>query len=644
MLTQMSMNYEYRYFYDVLAVTAGRFPDRVSFFRRSTENGSSEFQGRNFKVIQELTDRLIAGLIERADLAIGDRVLYLCDASVNWFIGDVAIVSAGGVCVPRGTDVTDEDIKYIVTHSECKYAIVQREKDKVRLEALRSREALTSLEYIYTLEDEQAAILSGENTVGELIEVGRQALEDDPSLVQLRLSQTDPDALATLIYTSGTTGAPKGVMLNQTGWIHCIQKVAYRVSFSDEERLVSLLPPWHAFERALEYAVVMYGLEFLVSDPVNLRDDLFEFKPTIFPSVPRIWETVYNGIITKLKKESPGKRKVFYFFVSVGAAWARHHGVVFNYDRQVVKPGPLTQTLRRIFSSLVLLGLAPLKLISKIIFAKIHGALGGNLRMSVTGGSALPQVVDQFLSAIGITVCEGYGMTETSAVVSIRHSSRPTPGTVGTPVEGYELRLKDERGLDVTATPGVRGVLWVKSKQIMMGYYKRPELNDVVFDKDGFFDTGDLMTLNWRGEIMFTGRAKDTIALGGGENIEPVPIEDRLLTSEFIDQVMVVGDDRKTLGALIVPNFDRVKDFVGEAGEDYREWNTNSAIRGLFRKEIGSLINRETGFKSFEIVPGNSFYIVPRNFDPDLEMTRTLKMKRVVIKEHFANEIDKLYK
>jgi long-chain acyl-CoA synthetase len=176
-----------------------------------------------------------------------------------------------------------------------------------------------------------------------------------------------------------------------------------------------------------------------------------------------------------------------------------------------------------------------------------------------------------------------------------------------------------------------------------MGYYKRPELNQSIFDKNGFFDTGDIMRLNHRGELSFAGRAKDTIALGGGENVEPVPIEDRLITSEFIDQVMVVGDDKKSLGALIVPHFDHVRKKLPGIPDKTELWNFDKSVRDLFKGEITRLISRESGFKAFEVIPGSCFYIVPRQFDPDTEMTRTLKLKRNVIKDNFAQDIDAMY-
>ncbi len=625
-----------RYFYDVLANAAQRWPDQESFRRRVGD----KLVGRTYKEMKRCSDELAAGLIDLG-VQVGDRVTFLCDASHNWFLTDVAIVASGGVSTPRGTDVTDDDIIYIVSHSESKYALVQREKDRKRLEGLRSN--FPALQQIFVIETEEGELATGPATVGELMEKGRAALQNDAEIVRKRVNQTDPKAMATLIYTSGTTGAPKGVMLNQHGLLSGIQRVLERLNFQQSDRVVSLLPPWHIFERANEYGVAWTGIDFLISNINVLKKDLAEFKPTILPSVPRIWESVYNGIIGNVKKASPAQQKIFNFFLNAGTAWARHRSILGGYDLQVEKPFFLVSFVRRLWSLIVLILMSPLKGLSKVIFKKIHQAVGGELRISVSGGSALPAVVDRFLQAIGIPVMEGYGMTETSAIISVREFSRPTSGTVGRPIPGYSIKLKDETGKDVKDVPGQKGTLWVKSDQILMGYYKRPELNDVVFDEDGHFDTGDIMKLSWRGELMFAGRAKDTIALGGGENVEPVPIEDKLLESEFIDQVMVVGDDKKTLGAIIVPNFERVQSEVSGLSEDAKSWNGNKDVRALYKKEITRLISKDTGFKTFEVVPGNCFYISGRPFEANIEMTQTLKMKRPVIKENFASEIDAMY-
>jgi long-chain acyl-CoA synthetase len=622
--------------YHHLESVASRFPEKTSFRKRDK---SSQFPGITFLELKDRVDSLVCGWIEEG-LRVGDRVAYFCDSSPNWIAVDLSIMSAGGVVVPRGTDIVEEEILYILNHSEARYLVVQKNKDLERVNRLASQ--IRSVEKIFVLESDNGDLLQGENSVATLGLLGKKALQQDKNLVSTRLSQIDPDGLATLIYTSGTTGNPKGVMLSQKGWQTAIRNTIARVGMKETDRAVSLLPPWHAFERAIEYAVLSLGLDFMVSNMTTLKDDLREFRPTVFPSVPRIWESVFNGIMVKLAKEGGFKEKLFNFFLKIGSIWSKHISIVMGYDFRILKKNILQDLFDRSISLLILIVLSPLKLISIQIFSAIHKALGGKIRICISAGSALPSVVDSFLSAIGLKVLEGYGMTETSAVVSVRSNSKPTKGTVGIPIDGYSILLKDETGKPVTAKGG-KGTLWIKSDQILKGYYKRPELNSVVFDSAGFFDTGDLMQITFRDELVFAGRSKDTIALIGGENIEPIPIEDKLLTSPYIDQVMVIGHDRKTLGALIVPNFDAVMKKMPELAPSYASWNEDISLRKLFRSEITRIISRENGFKAFEIVPANNFYIVPRNFDPDVEMTRTLKMKRNVIGDVFKNQIERIY-
>ncbi|TGL54244.1 long-chain fatty acid--CoA ligase [Leptospira wolffii] len=624
-----------KYFYDMLDKTAANFPNKESFSRRTKEG----IKGRTFSEIKSLVDQLTAGFISEG-VQKDDKILYLCDSSQNWIIGDIAIVSAGAVSVPRGTDVVDEDILYIVNHSESKYAVVQKEKDKQRLVNLSSK--LPSLKKVFVMEDDMGDLKSGPETLSSLIEKGKSYLSSNPDAIRKRLKEKSPSELATLIYTSGTTGAPKGVMLNQTGWISAVEKVIGFVQLDSKDSGVSLLPPWHAFERAIEYCIVELGAGFLVSNIGNLKEDLKEFQPTLFPSVPRIWESLYSGIINKVSKESAIKKGIFGFFLKIGEIWASQKAVLLGYDFRIKKPNPIAYLYRKFVSLLFLILLSPLKLGAILVFKPIHKALGGRLRVSVSAGSALPSVVDKFLSAIGLIVLEGYGMTETSAVLSIRKPRQPSPGTVGTPIPGYECILKDEKGNIVNG--GAKGSLWVKSKQVLMGYYKRPELNEVVFDKNGFFDTGDIMRFNYRNELVFAGRAKDTIVLAGGENVEPVPIEDQLLNSPYVNQVLVTGHESKHLIALIVPDFDRLRAEFPDLPEDANVWNSHPKIREIFKSEVSARISRKNGFKAFEVIPQNAFYIVPRPFDPDREMTRTLKMKRNEILESFKKEVSDLTK
>ena len=627
-----------RNFYELFKLAAKSKPDLETF---KVRHKSGRIAGRTFKQMHELVTAMAAGL-RAMGIQKGDRITLICDASPNWIIADAAIIAADAVSVPRGTDVTDDDILYIIGHSESRWAIVQHEKDRERL--LKLQQELPKLEKIFVLEDDDFALAEGAHSVTEIITEGRSMLTQAPFLIENINSVSDPTGMAMIIYTSGTTGAPKGVMLSQSGWLNALQTALEMKIIEEKDTALSLLPPWHAFERAVEYGVVMAQCQFMITNIHSLRQDLADFHPTSFPSVPRIWESLYNGIMQKLEKEAPAKRALFHFFLDVGAEWAKNEAIFNGYDLQITrKPLPQQLTDKAVAGAKLAL-LLPLKIASGIIFAPIHTALGGKLRKSASGGSALPQVVDRFLSAIGIKVLEGYGMTETSALISLRDVDRAVAGTVGRPFPGYKIRFKNEAGKEVPVQPGAKGTLWVKSNQLLLGYYKRPELNEIVFDKDGYFDTGDVMVMTAGGDLMFAGRSKETIALAGGENVEPVPIEDKLLASEFIDQVMVVGDDRKTLGALIVPNFEKVRAATGLKDLPTEKWNDTAEVREIFRKEIQERISHKTGFKSFELIPKNTFYIVPKQFEPGVELTRTYKLRRSVIKEIFAEQIEAMYR
>ena len=623
--------------YQLIENISIKYPHKISFRKR---NGKA-LDGRTFSEIKDLIDNTVAGF-EALGIEQGKKIALFCDASPNWIIGDMSILSAGCVTVPRGTDVTVEDIIYIINHSEATLAIVQKEKDRKRLESLQDK--IPSITKIFILEDENSNLAEGIGTIGEIITLGKDFRSKNPNGLKKRVESVNPEELATLIYTSGTTGAPKGVMLNQKGWITAISHTVERMNLGPEDSAISLLPPWHAFERALEYATISIGLDFVVTDAKVLKEDLALFHPTVFPSVPRIWESLYNGIMAKIAKESPIKQTIFKMAMEIGSEWANQRAKFFGYDFHIEERSILSVISIKIASGITLVLLFPLKLLADLIFAPIHQALGGQLRISVSAGSALPSVVDKFLTSIGLRVLEGYGMTETSAVVSVRNPEFPMPGTLGTPISGYSIKIKDDKGIEIPNSIGKKGTLWIKSDQILKGYYKRPELNKEVFDKDGYFNTGDLMIVNWKGELIFSGRSKDTLVLAGGENIEPLPIEDKLLESPLIDQVLVIGNEKKSLGVIIVPNFEKVKLSISDLNEDTKLWNSDQKVRQLYKSEILNLISQKNGFKSFEQIPGNCFYISHRGFDPDTEMTRTLKVKRNIVCDNFSSEIDKMFK
>ncbi|HNJ66699.1 MAG TPA: AMP-binding protein, partial [Turneriella sp.] len=379
-----------RTFYDLFKLAAEAKPNLETF---KVRRKSGRIEGRTFKEMHELISALAAGL-RAGGIQKGDRITLLCDGSPNWIIADAGIIAADAISVPRGTDVTDDDILYIVGHSESRWAIVQQNKDRERL--LKFQKELPKLEKIFVLESDDFQLAEGQDSVKQLIASGREMLSQNPKLIENIAAVTNPAEMATIIYTSGTTGAPKGVMLGQSGWLNALDTALSMNVIHEKDTALSLLPPWHAFERAVEYGVVMAQCPFMITGINSLRQDLADFKPTSFPSVPRIWESLYNGIMQKLEKESPAKRALFHFFLDVGAEWAKNEAIFNGYDLQIT-PKPLPQQLAdKAVAGAKLAALLPLKLASGVVFGAIHKALGGNLKKSASGGSALPQVVDRF--------------------------------------------------------------------------------------------------------------------------------------------------------------------------------------------------------------------------------------------------------
>lgn len=306
--------------YHFLQASAAKQAERVTF-RRRTDRG---YEGRTYQELLALVNRLVAGLL-RIGLKTGDRVLHLCDLSPLWLPVDLAIITAGGISTPRGTDITDDELRYIANHAECKMAIVQNEKTAERIRALHAD--LPHLRLLIVMEDGKGSIAIGDQSLTLLGSKGSAVLSEHPDLMEKCLAKIDPQAVATIIYTSGTTGTPKGVMLSQHAMVETVKRTQRRFPATSNDSAISILPPWHVFERMLEYVYLAHGLDFLISSIANLRDDLGKFKPTMMSSVPRIWESIYHGIHAKLQKESGVKRGIFNFFLQVGALWAKQRAV-----------------------------------------------------------------------------------------------------------------------------------------------------------------------------------------------------------------------------------------------------------------------------------------------------------------------------
>ncbi|MBK7056970.1 MAG: AMP-binding protein [Leptospiraceae bacterium] len=627
---------------------AEKYGSLPAFFSKDEKK---QYQSTNYKDLYEMGLGLSEALIELGVKA-RDKVGFIADHRLEWVIVDAGILMTGAADVPRGTDVTESELEYILNHSEAKVLFV--ENDKV-LEKFNKVKSKTSVKTVIMI-DPKATGAAGVLKLYELIEKGKKLRISGTKKVEERIADIKPDDLFTLIYTSGTTGAPKGVMLMHSNMMHQVNDMVPLLEISSKDRVLSILPVWHIFERVFMYAAVSRGASTYFTNVRDMREDFAKAKPTFMGSAPRLWESIYLGVYNRLNdpKQTPAARKAIfntaYFFSK-----HFHASVRFLQGHEVDYEGrnPIVSLLTGIKSILVaILTFIPYKLFDAIALSKIRLATGGHLRATCSGGGALQRHVDAFFNDIGIKVIEGYGMTETAPVISARNFKNLVMGSVGKVAPKTELQIRDFNGAVLTHVKvdgsvegkrGVKGIVFVRGPQVMKGYYKNQEATDKAL-KDGWMDTGDLGMINFKDTLTLTGRAKDTVVLLGGENVEPVPIENKLTESLYINQIMVVGQDQKNLGAIIVPDFEKLKIWTKENGiaeTDEKAIIANSKVLDLYKKEIKELNGAKNGFKSFEQV--NSFFLITKPFEVGDEMTNLFKLKRHVITEKYKEQIKKLY-
>jgi long-subunit acyl-CoA synthetase (AMP-forming) len=479
----------------------------------------------------------------------------------------------------------------------------------------------------------------------EINRLGEELLAKGDTKFSEIFKNAQPDDLATIIYTSGTTSDPKGVMLIHSNFIHNIRVTPPTQRLNKEDRWLSILPSWHIFERIAEYCALSTGASTAYSKPYKqvLLPDLKAEKPTVMVSVPRIWESVYKGIMDKAKKGSALKKTMFNWAIAVGEEDKKAEGILNNalplFDRADYTSEEIAQAKKTVKS----LGWK-YRLADKLVFKKIREVTGGELRFAISGGGALLETVDIFFNAVGIVVCEGYGLTETSPVLTARNPENYIMFTVGSPLPEVEIKIVDKDNYDKELPNSEVGIVLTKGPMVMKGYYKNEEKTKEVI-KNGWFNTGDLGKKTYNGKyLQLVGRIKDTIVLRGGENIEPHPLEDRLKESEYINMVIMVGQDKSRLGALIVPDFEALKIYTEKEDIKYKnidELINHPKIISLFQKEQKRLISKEHGFKPYETVMGIA--LLPHEFTMEAgEMTETLKMKRFEIHKKHEKEIDRI--
>lgn len=618
-------------------LNAARRYDGLPGFCRKDKSGS--FAPLSFRETCEKGLDLATALIALG-VEAREHVAILSDNRLEWILADYAILFAGAADVPRGTDITDAELIYILDHSDSRFVFVENKAMLERVQAARSR--LPRLRGVIVMAEGDFPEASDVHRFDPLVAEGaRRRMAGDSSAME-RLRTVRPEDLCTIIYTSGTTGTPKGVQLTHANL--CSQIENLPLALRPGDRALSILPVWHSYERAFEMLCISRGVGTYYTSLRALPEDLKTVRPTVMASAPRLWENLYLKILSKVKSAPPVQQKLFHLAYActrnVKRAELFFKGQELDeHGRSVIET--LIFALRH--ALLWMVSIRPAMILDGIVLKKLRAIVGGEFRGTISGGGALQPHVDEFFNFIGIPVLEGYGMTETSPVLAVRTWRKLVIGTVGEPYPCTEIRIVDLQSGEILYPDssrrsrgcGLRGEIHVKGPQVMRGYYKNPEATGRVL-RDGWMNTGDIGMMTFNGCLKILGRSKDTIVLLNGENIEPVPIEARLVESAYIDQCMVVGQDQKALGVLIVPSFDHFRQ-AGFSEPDTNALASNPAVRELLDSEIKALVNHASGFKPFERIA--DWRLVPKPFEAGDEMTSTFKLKRHVIADRYAELI-----
>ena len=546
-----------------------------------------------------------ANAISRALLRLGvqknDKIAIISSTNrTEWNVMDIGILQVGAQSVPIYPTITEEDYEYILNHCEAKYCFVSDQEILRKLNAIIKN--TSSLVEVFSFD-----AIEGCKNWSELLELGSN--EENQNEVEERKNEVLPEDLATIIYTSGTTGKPKGVMLSHHNIVSNVLDSSPRIPFNEGSSVaLSFLPVCHIFERVILYIYQYYSVSIYFAESIEkVAENIKEVKPTVFSVVPRLLEKVYDKIYAKGAELSGIKKKLFFWAIELGLKYEPYGANGWWYELQ-------------------------LKIARKLIFSKWKEGLGGNLNVMVSGSAALQTRLTRVFAAAEMPVMEGYGLTETSPVISVNDVNNGgfKIGTVGRIIQNIEIKIAED------------GEILCKGSNVMMGYYKDPELTNEVI-KDGYFHTGDIGEIDHDGFLKITDRKKEMFKTSGGKYIAPQLIENTMKQSRFIEQIMVVGAGEKMPAAFIQPSFDFLKDWAKlhqiEIGNSNEEISSNPQVIARIQEEVDSL---NVKFGNWEKI--KRFELTPNIWSIDGgELTPTLKLKRKVILEKYQLLYDKIY-
>ena len=536
----------------------------------------------------------------------GDRVAILSENRPEWAMADYAIVCAGAWSVPIYPTLPASQIAPLLNDSGARAIFVSSADQLAKIVSIHGQ--CPALEYVVAIEASPPA-RPGYLSFAQAVDKGRPTLEMTPGLFDQRAARVQPEDVATIIYTSGTTGEPKGAMLTHGNFVSDVKGSLETIPITGDATALSFLPLSHVFERMLDYSYLYRSASIAYAESIEkLRDNFVEVNPHCFGAVPRVYEKVQARILDKVASAPGIRRKLFAWAVGIGRE---------KLEREE-RGEPLPS------------GLAwKAKVADKLVLHKIRALLGNRFRFAVSGGAPLSRELAQFFLGAGVTIYEGYGLTETSPVITVNGPNAWKLGTVGRPLKNVEVRIAED------------GEILTRGPHVMKGYFRKPEATAEAIDKEGWFHTGDIGHLDEKGFLVITDRKKDLIVLAGGKKAAPQPIENELKRSAYIDTPIILGDKHKFLAALIVPKFDRVKEYAAEKHIDFQaaSIDANPEIRALFQREIDEY-NRDK--PHHEQV--RAFALLPADLTiEDGSITPTLKVKRRILEKRYADLIAAMY-
>ena len=561
---------------------------------------NGEWKSTSSQTFFEQANQISSGLLSLGTTPKTKIAMISTNNRTEWSIMDMGLLQLGAINVPIYPTISSKDYEYILNHSESNYCFVSDKEVYDKLMAVKSN--VSSLKEIYSFDR-----IEGCKHWSELLDLGKK----DPrkESIQQHKDAVKPEDLATIIYTSGTTGVPKGVMLSHHNVVSNVLSSSKRLPLDfGKATALSFLPVCHIYERIILYNYMYNGVKIYFAESLEtIADNLREIKPNVMTAVPRLLEKVYDKIYAKGEELSGIKKKLFYWAVEIGLQFEPYgqNGPWYEFK---------------------------LKIAHKLILSKWREALGGNLELISSGSAALQPRLARVFSAAGMTLVEGYGLTETSPVITVNdiRDKGQKIGTVGRVIDGVEIKIAED------------GEILCKGPNVMMGYYKDPEKTAAVMTGD-YFHTGDIGEIDADGFLKITDRKKEMFKTSGGKYIAPQVIENQMKQSLFIDQIMVVGENQKMASAIIQPNFEYINGWIKEnnvsCGDDFESICKDATIIEAIQKDIDV---QNENFGSWEQI--KRFELTPELWSIDQgHLTPTMKLKRKVVKEKYKTLIDKIY-